>query len=268
MDVIRSYTWRIRSGFLLLLRLLGSGYTLPTQGMRAIGNILRAYGGVGLWVLLTMGMGWHIAPAVGNPIPTALGNPQALVITPDGKRVYVTAGSGYVSVIDTATNTVVGDPIPAGSGHSQAMAITPDGKHIYVTNGSLQGTNTVSVIDTSTNTVVGNLIPVGDFPGGVAIPPAGGVRGRVATWPSCPVESNDQPCAPRPRAARVVVYEASGSRVATVDTGDTGQFELALAPGDYLIEAQAEGALCTPASVTVTPDRYVQVEITCDTGIR
>ena len=45
---------------------------------------------------------------------------------------YVTAGSGTVVVIDTATNTVVAT-VPVGE-NAVGVAVTPDGKHAYVTN--------------------------------------------------------------------------------------------------------------------------------------
>src|SRR5262249_42188023 len=81
---------------------------------------------------------------------------------------YVTnSGSGTVSVIDTATNTVVAT-VGVG-GDPRGVAITPDGTHAYVTN---IRSNTVSVIDTATNTVVAT-VPVGLSPFGVAITPDG-----------------------------------------------------------------------------------------------
>src|SRR5215469_16917540 len=72
---------------------------------------------------------------------------------------YVTnSGSGTVSVIDTATNTVVAT-VPVGS-DPNGVAITPDGTRTYVTG------SPTSVIDTSTNTVVAT-VPVGGNPSGV-----------------------------------------------------------------------------------------------------
>ena len=93
-----------------------------------------------------------------------------MAITPDGARVYVAnGGTGTVSVIDTATNTVIGSPIPVGTA-PQGVAITPDGTRVYVAN---QNSNSVSVIDTATNTVIGSPITVGSGPRGMAITPDG-----------------------------------------------------------------------------------------------
>ena len=88
------------------------------------------------------------------------------------QNAYITnGGSGSVSIIDTATNTVTKtiafpvDSQPAG------VAVVPDGSKVYITN---LGSNSVSVIDTDTNTVRNKMIPVGRLPIGVAVTPDGG----------------------------------------------------------------------------------------------
>ena len=82
---------------------------------------------------------------------------------------YVTnAGSGNVSVIDMATNTVI-TTVTVGLTPEQ-VAVTLNGLFAYVAN---SGSNTVSVIATATNTVVGSPISVGANPTGVAITPNG-----------------------------------------------------------------------------------------------
>src|SRR5204862_4011269 len=83
--------------------------------------------------------------------------------------------NNFVSVIDTATNTVVAT-IPVGVAPN-GIAITPDGTRAYVTD---DGSDTVSVIDTTTNTVIGT-IPVGVGPVAVAITP----------MPKSPMEEED-----------------------------------------------------------------------------
>jgi YVTN family beta-propeller protein len=106
---------------------------------------------------------------VGSPIPVGE-LPEAIAITPDGRRAYVTVGLGSgISVIDTQTNQVVGAPI-VDSGLPDGIAITPDGRTAYVTN--FFG-NSVSVIDTQTNQVAGPAIKVGEEPAEVAITPDG-----------------------------------------------------------------------------------------------
>ncbi|OWG27523.1 hypothetical protein B9D92_21590 [Mycobacterium tuberculosis] len=79
-------------------------------------------------------------------------------------------GSGTVSVINPATNTVTGSPITIGNGPS-GVAVSPVTGLVFVTNFD---SNTVSVIDPTTNTVTGSPITVGTAPTGVAVNPVTG----------------------------------------------------------------------------------------------
>jgi YVTN family beta-propeller protein len=90
---------------------------------------------------------------------------EALAVTPDGKRLYV-SGAGGVAVINTATNAVV-VTIPAVG---DAVAITPDGAYAYVADNQ-----SVAVIDTASNTVAATvaLPPGSGTPDGIAIAPDG-----------------------------------------------------------------------------------------------
>ena len=83
---------------------------------------------------------------------------------------YVTnAGSGTVSVINTATNSVL-TTVPVGVSPEQ-VAVSLNGLFAYVTN---PGSDNVSVIDTATNTVVATIL-VGTGPAGIAATPNGAV---------------------------------------------------------------------------------------------
>src|SRR5215469_146998 len=107
---------------------------------------------------------------VGKPIkiPTIL--PATMLITPDGKTVYVGDwDSGTVTPIHTATNTA-GRPITTGPfPFAVAMAITPNGQTLYAVN---EGPGTVTPIHTATNTA-GKNIKVGETPGPIVIAPDG-----------------------------------------------------------------------------------------------
>jgi YVTN family beta-propeller protein/VCBS repeat-containing protein len=92
--------------------------------------------------------------------------------TPDGKYAYVTNLLGFVSVIDTATNTVTAT-IPVGEGSGLwSVAISPDGSHAYITSAEPQ---ILHVIDTATNTTT-DTVPLSDYSGypiAVAVSPDG-----------------------------------------------------------------------------------------------
>jgi YVTN family beta-propeller protein len=78
-------------------------------------------------------------------------------------------GSGTVSAIATASNTVTSAAVTVGT-EPGGLAVTPDGRRVYVSN---QGSGTVHVIDTASNTVTGAPIAVGGHPTGLAITPDG-----------------------------------------------------------------------------------------------
>ena len=96
------------------------------------------------------------------------GRPSAIAITPNGKTAYVTAFSGTVTPIATATNAP-GARIPRGSTPA-AIAITPDGKTAYVAESTEPGA--VTPITIATNTARAP-ITVGGSPEIIAITPNG-----------------------------------------------------------------------------------------------
>lgn len=91
---------------------------------------------------------------------------NAVAITPDGKKVYVTdARADAVSVIDTHRN-VVAKTIAAGFGDRPVdIAVSADGRFAYVSNASR---NDVSVINTANDTVVRTIQSAG-IPDSIAI---------------------------------------------------------------------------------------------------
>ena len=98
----------------------------------------------------------------------------AIAASPDGSRLYVTAGdqSGTLQVIDTATNQFIGEPIAIGRAPS-AIALSRDGARAYITSTEDGG---ISVIDTKTSAVLDALASptgVGFAPTDIAVTPDG-----------------------------------------------------------------------------------------------
>jgi YVTN family beta-propeller protein len=84
-----------------------------------------------------------------STIPVPAG-PHGIVITPDGRWVYVSSdGASTVSVIDTTTDSI-SQSLEVGS-MPQGLAITPDASMVLVAG---FGTNQVSAIDTATNKIL------------------------------------------------------------------------------------------------------------------
>ena len=83
-----------------------------------------------------------------NPPVTDLG-PAGVVVSPDGRKVYVASGEcRSLLVIDTATDTVIAT-VPVGIIFLFGIAISPDGSNVYVTGER----GNVYAITTATNTV-------------------------------------------------------------------------------------------------------------------
>jgi YVTN family beta-propeller protein len=96
-------------------------------------------------------------------------SPNALALSPDGTRLYVTCGQvkSTIAVIDTAAGKLV-DSIPAG--HSAyGLTITPDGKRLYVCN---RFNNDVSVMETAGHKPLARLAVIRE-PYSAAVTPDG-----------------------------------------------------------------------------------------------
>ncbi|WP_287761763.1 bifunctional YncE family protein/alkaline phosphatase family protein [Acidiphilium sp.] len=129
-----------------------------------------------------------VVSLTGTPQVTArikvAGNPNRMVLSADGKYLYVACDNeADVEVISTASNTVV-DTIRTTAPSSyvgmpkyfhgtapNSLALSRDGTRLYVTNG---GTNSVAVIalNTAKPEVIG-LLPTGYYPNSVSVSPDG-----------------------------------------------------------------------------------------------
>lgn len=101
-------------------------------------------------------------------------HPSALLLSPDGTRLYVTnANSDSVSVISTSTDQVeqtidvrLFAGAPLGSAPN-ALAISPDGRTLYVANGANNAVAVVEMADWKTS--VKGFIPTGWFPAALGL---------------------------------------------------------------------------------------------------
>lgn len=106
-------------------------------------------------------------------------------------------------------------------------------------------------------------------------PDQSGVTGRVLLGPQCPVETDGEPCEDKPAAgSRVTVAKqlpgdsyAGGEVVARTMTDADGSYRVAVAPGNYVVTADA-GMSCELMDARVGAGAYSKVDIPCDTGIR
>lgn len=119
------------------------------------------------------------------------------------------------------------------------------------------------------------LMACGDQGGPSEAPERSGISGLVHLGPQCPVETDDDPCADEPASGSTVTVvdhvpgesPGAGEVVGRTTTDARGSFRVAVAPGTYVVTADA-GMSCDLVDVRVTAGAYVQVDIPCDTGIR
>jgi hypothetical protein len=95
------------------------------------------------------------------------------------------------------------------------------------------------------------------------------VQGTVTAGPTCPVERVGYPCPPRPVLA--TIRASVGSRVvASTRSAPDGSYRLELPMGTSTITAAPGSAFprCNPRQVNVVSGDAIEVDISCDTGIR
>jgi hypothetical protein len=99
--------------------------------------------------------------------------------------------------------------------------------------------------------------------------PAGTVHGKVFAGPTCPIERAGQRCPSRPVLAMIQATE--GTRVvASTRSATDGSYRFAVPIGSFTIAAVTPMPFprCRPQDVVVAVGTDVEVDLTCDTGIR
>src|SRR3989475_6099792 len=138
-----------RVAALLWVLVLMGGWVVGTGSLSAAGAP-KAY--VGLFKDDAVAVIDTAQNRVLNTIPVPKG-PHGLVVTPDGRKVYVSSdGASTVSVIDTATDRVVAS-IDVGA-NPHGLAVSGDGSRVLVLG---WGSNRALVIDTATDRVIGEV---------------------------------------------------------------------------------------------------------------
>lgn len=111
---------------------------------------------------------------------------------------------------------------------------------------------------------------VGGTTWGAINQPVSGIYGTITAGPTCPVERQGQPCPPRPVVATVEVRRRNHT-VASARSNSAGDYAVGVPrPGTYTIVVDTGSTFprCPTKTVMVPRGQSVQVDITCDTGIR
>ena len=106
----------------------------------------------------------------------------------------------------------------------------------------------------------------------LAAPISTGIRGAVHISPAHPGPQRIGDPGQKPMAgAKVQVLDANQRVVARAVTDADGKFSIALAPGQYSVEVETDGAVlprCGTSEAKVQDGQVVQVELDCDSGMR
>lgn len=105
--------------------------------------------------------------------------------------------------------------------------------------------------------------------------PDSGLTGVVHLGPQCPVQSAQNRCDEQAAAGVTVTVSeqipgeayVAGKEVARTTTATDGTFAVALAPGEYVVTAEA-GMSCELMDARVARHTFAKVDVPCDTGIR
>ncbi len=95
-----------------------------------------------------------------------------------------------------------------------------------------------------------------------------GISGKILIGHQCPVEGISG-CEDKPYKTLVLVNNLDGSRVGDFSSDNEGKFSKALAPGKYILESDnTKPPFLKPMEVTVEQNKYTQISLMFDTGIR
>ena len=99
-----------------------------------------------------------------------------------------------------------------------------------------------------------------------------GITGKVLVGPMCPVMIEGQDCPDQPYQATLTVTSLDGRKVAQFETDKDGNFNLPLAPGEYILHPESPQGMPLPfaeeQSFTVSPGEYTRLIVSYDSGIR
>jgi len=107
------------------------------------------------------------------------------------------------------------------------------------------------------------------------LPFKSGASGRVLLGPTCPIQQDhpDDVCADKGYATTVQVVEKNSpksSLFSNVETDKEGNYKVVLPPGEYSLQALGGRPFpsCSWQDITIEPDSIIEVDLSCDTGIR
>ena len=103
-------------------------------------------------------------------------------------------------------------------------------------------------------------------------PTNSGVTGKALIGPMCPVMIEGQDCPDQPYQATITINNLDGRKVVQLQTDEQGNFNIPLAPGEYILHPETPPGQTFPFAeeqqFTVMPSEYTRLVVTYDSGIR
>jgi hypothetical protein len=103
-------------------------------------------------------------------------------------------------------------------------------------------------------------------------PTDSGITGQALVGPVCPVMIEGQDCSDQPYQATITVNNLDGREIARFQTDELGNFNVLLAPGEYVLHPETPNNQPFPFGekqrFTVLPGEYTRLIVLYDSGIR
>lgn len=103
-------------------------------------------------------------------------------------------------------------------------------------------------------------------------PTDSGITGQALVGPVCPVMIEGQDCSDQPYQATITVNNLDGREIARFQTDEQGNFNVPLAPGEYVLHPETPNKQPFPFGekqrFTVLPGEYTRLIVLYDSGIR
>ena len=116
--------------------------------------------------------------------------------------------------------------------------------------------------------------PIDDGGGSGILPFDSGVEGVVMLGPTCPVmQEGDDSCADKPYSTIIQVIAVgspNSSPFAVVESDKQGKYKIMLPPGEYALGGVGGSVMprCETKNITIEPTKIIEVNLSCDSGIR
>ena len=99
-----------------------------------------------------------------------------------------------------------------------------------------------------------------------------GVNGFIHIGPVCPVVQvgREDECADKPLATAIGIYYSNNQLYKAISSGVNGKFTTELTPGAWIIRPQVTAIFprCEEKTINIATNGYIDIDISCDSGIR